>query len=376
MTKKQLFSIAILSICIFSLFYYFYAGSENIGSSARPPATVDILRVEKKPVQFYNDLPGRISAFQEAEIRPQVTGLIIERLFKEGSHVKEGDQLYQIDPALYEAEYASSKANSLKAQASYNTVKTKAERFKELLKRKSVSDQDYEDTLLELEQAKAEIAIAEALVKKAKINLDYTKVYAPISGEIGISTMTKGALVTTNQVEPLTTITRLDPIYLDMSESSDKFMSLRSKISSTAPAKVTLFLSKQNALYKEEGQLQFSDVLVDKTTDSISLRAIFPNPNGTLLPGLFVRARIHLAIEDKILIPQSAVIRGPKGKTSVWKLNKDNTVALVDVTVGHNHENQWEIINGLAPGDQILLNGFQKIYPGASVNPKFTEQAE
>ncbi len=340
----------------------------------RPPATVDILKVEKKPVQFYNELPGRLSSFQEAEIRPQVTGIIMERLFVEGSQVKEGDKLYQIDPALYDAEHTSSKANLLKAQSSYNTIETKVKRFKELLKNKSVSEQDYEDTMLELERAKAEIAIAQALVKKAKINLDYTNVFAPISGQIGVSTVTKGALVTANQATTLTTITRLDPIYLDMTESSEKLMALRDKISSNTPAQVTLFLSKQDSQYKKQGKLQFTDVNVDKTTDSISLRAIFPNPDGDLLPGLFVRAKIHLAITDSILVPQQAVIRGQHGQTSVWRLKQDNTVEPIEVVVGHAHENQWEIVNGLTPGDRILLNGFQKIYPGAKVNPTHSEQ--
>jgi len=377
MKKKSLYFIVLLAVIIPTFFYFYsYSKPENRNQMNRPPTSVDVLKIDKSQVQFYSDLPGRITAFQEAEIRPQVTGLINERLFEEGSHVKQGDQLYQIDPALYEAEYDSAKANFLKAQASFNTVKTRVERFKELLNRKSVSDQDYEDALLELEQAKAEIAIAKASVKKAKINLDYTKVYAPISGRIGISTITKGALVTANQTEPLTTITRLDPIYLDMSESSDKFISLRDKVSPTSPAKVILFLSKQKSQYTESGQLQFSDVTVDRTTDSVSLRAIFPNPSSNLLPGLFVRARILLDKEDAILVPQKSVIRGPNAKTSVWKLNEDNTVTPVDVAIGHSYKNQWEIIDGLNPGDNILLNGFQKIYPGATVIPNFAKQTK
>lgn len=302
-----------------------------------------------------------------------MNGIIINRLFTEGSEVEEGQQLYQIDPALYEAELASAQADLFKAKANFDTYDAKVKRLKALVQKNAVSEQNYEDALLELEQAKAGIAISKALVKKAQINLNYTKVYAPISGQIGKSSVTKGALVTANQQNALATITRLNPIYVDLTQPSVELMRLRSHIENNNQLKVTLYLDN-GQIYPEPGELQFSDVTVDETTDSVSLRSIFPNPKGILLPGLFVQAKIFLERKEAILVPQSAVIRDQQGNAFVWKLGEENTVNPQPVTIGQSHQNCWDILEGLNPNDVIILNGFQKIRPGAKVVPSKPKQ--
>lgn len=348
-------------------------GSGGNGQQAgqMPPAAVSTITLETRQIPVYEILPGRVSPFKQAEIRPQASGIIVERLFEGGSTVETGQQLYQIDPAPYEAALASAEADLKSAQANVTAIEARAKRYEKLVKIKAVSAQEYDDIIAQLNQARAAIAVAEAAVDVAKVNLAYTKVYAPISGKIGKSLVTEGALVTANQQQPLAVITQLDPVYVDLTQSSAEMMQMRRQLESgNQPLPVHLLMEDRNRSYERAGELQFSDVTVDETTGSVQLRAIFPNPDGILLPGLFVRAKVSLGTRDVILVPQQAAIRGPDGSLSVWIVNpQDNTVAPAPVTVAEAYGNQWIVTSGVDENTVIVVEGFQKIAPGATVTP-------
>lgn len=331
-----------------------------------PAVTVETLALQS--ITHEEELPGRTSAFKVAEIRPQVSGVIMERSFTEGGYVTEGQQLYQIDPALYRAAYESARADLQRARANVQAVQAKERRYAELVEIDAVSRQEYDDIKASLAQARADIAVAEANVTTAKVNLDYTKVYSPIDGRIGKSSVTEGALVTANQAEVLAKVTQLDPIYVDMQQSSTELMRIRGELGEEENLPVHLLL-EGGKRYPHEGTLQFSEVTVDATTGSVQLRALFPNPEGVLLPGLFVQAQVVLGEEEVLLVPQKAAIRNPDGQLNVWLLAADNTVSPVPIETVREYEDMWIVAGGVKAGDTIVTEGFQKIQPGVNVTP-------
>jgi len=341
----------------------------------RPGGPVEVVAITVEPgrVALTTELPGRTTAYRVAEVRPQVNGIVLKRLFQEGSEVKAGQQLYQIDPATYQAAVNSALADLVKARASLKSVEAKASRYEDLVRINAVSRQDYDDAIASLDQAKAQIQVADAAVQTARINLGYTKVFAPISGRIGKSSVTEGALVTANQTTSLATITQLDPIFVDVSQSSSELMRLRRTIApggnaAAATAPVTLTLDGTSQPYDLPGRLEFSEVTVDPTTGAVQLRAVFPNPRHDLYPGLFVRARIEQGVKEQaIQVPQKALVRGADGSASVWVIGPDNKVAPRPVKVSQAVGDTWVVESGLAAGDQVVTEGLQKIRPGAEV---------
>jgi membrane fusion protein (multidrug efflux system) len=360
--------------------YHFFTGRSEVPlaqaqtqASKRPPVEVEVYTVVPQQVSLTQDLPGRTSSWQIAEIRPQVTGIIVERLFTEGSFVKAGQQLYQIDPAQYRAAYDSSVAALHKAEANLKAVEPKMKRYRELVEVGGVSRQNYDDVVASLAQARADVAVAQAAMTTAKINLDYTKVFAPISGRIGKSSVTKGALVTANQGTALATVQNLTKIYVDVSQSSAEIMKLRKQVSSDEQAgrmEAELILEGEKEPYGLKGEIQFSDISVDAGTGMIQLRILFPNPDSYLLPGLFVKARVAQSqLDDAIIVPQQSVVRSAGGVTTVWAVGPDNVVNPRPVEVSKALGNKWLIRSGLQSGDKVVVAGLQKISPGATVTP-------
>lgn len=340
-----------------------------------PAIEVSVVTVQPHPVALTEELPGRTSAFRVAEVRPQVTGIIQKRLFEEGSDVKAGQQLYQIDPATYQATYDSARADLDKAEAGVLSVKARAARYAQLVTANAISKQDYDDIVASLKQDQATVASARAAVESARINLDYTRVYSPISGRIGQSLMTEGALATANQASALATVQQLDPIYVDVTQSAADLLRLRREIEAGhlqgadhAQAPVTLTL-EGGIPYDQPGKLLFSDVTVDQTTGSVRLRALFPNPRHELLPGMFVRAAIQEGMRDTaITVPQPAVSRKADGSATVWVVGSDDKVSLRPVQTAQALGDQWLITSGLRSGERVVVEGIQKVGPGATVH--------
>ena len=341
------------------------------GSSG--PREVVIIKLEPRREVYTTALAGRIASFQVAEVRPQVGGILQQRLFTEGADVKAGQALYQIDPATYEAALDSAQAALMKAEANVTPARLKAERFRELLAIKAVSKQEYDDAQAAFKQAEADVAVNRAAVKTARINLEYTKVRSPISGRIGKSASTPGALVTANQAQALTSVRQLDPVYVDITQSSQDLLRLRAQFtngelrSATEEAPVRLKL-ENGAMYPHEGRLQFTDVSVDESTGMVSLRALFPNPEHILLPGMYVRAVIAEGVdENALLVPQRALRRDPKGQASVLLVDGGGKVDVRLVDVGRTVGDSWQVLSGLKPGDRVIVEGGQNVRPGMSV---------
>lgn len=369
---KKIILISISVFLVITLSFYFFSTkkvSANLGQMPMPE--IAVMRVESKLTAIFDELPARTTAFKITEIRPQIGGIITKRLFTEGSDVKQGQQLYQIDPAVYQANYSSFKANLQSAKANLKSVEARFKRYQELVKVEAISRQEFDDTSSQLEQARADVSVAQANSDKAKIDLDYTKVYAPISGKIGHSSVSEGALVVANQPALLTTITELNPIYIDITQPSADLAKMRDKIADQERVAVELIVSGENKIYEYEGNLQFAESVVDPTTSSVQLRALFPNPDGTLLPGLFVRARIKFPQQNLILIPQNAAIRNNEGAFSVWIMDEKNIVRQKKIEVAQAVGNQWIVTAGLAVGDIIVVEGFQKIAPDVKISPVF-----
>ena len=340
------------------------------GSSG--PREVVIIKLEPRREVYTTALAGRIASFQVAEVRPQVGGILQQRLFTEGADVKTGQALYQIDPATYEAALDSAQAALMKAEANVTPARLKAERFRELLAIKAVSKQEYDDAQAAFKQAEADVAGNRAAVKTARINLEYTKVRSPISGRIGKSAFTPGALVTANQAQALTSVRQLDPVYVDITQSSQDLLRLRAQFTNgelrSAAEEAPVRLKLENgAMYPHEGRLQFTDVSVDESTGMVSLRALFPNPEHILLPGMYVRAVIAEGVdENALLVPQRALRRDPKGQASVLLVDGGKVdVRLVDV--GRTVGDSWQVLSGLKPGDRVIVEGGQNVRPGMSV---------
>ena len=341
------------------------------GSSG--PREVVIIKLEPRREVYTTALAGRIASFQVAEVRPQVGGILQQRLFTEGADVKAGQALYQIDPATYEAALDSAQAALMKSEANVTPARLKAERFRELLAIKAVSKQEYDDAQAAFKQAEADVAVNRAAVKTARINLEYTKVRSPISGRIGKSAFTPGALVTANQAQALTSVRQLDPVYVDITQSSQDLLRLRAQFTNgelrSAAEEAPVRLKLENgAMYPHEGRLQFTDVSVDESTGMVSLRALFPNPEHILLPGMYVRAVIAEGVdENALLVPQRALRRDPKGQASVLLVDGGGKVDVRLVDVGRTVGDSWQVLSGLKPGDRVIVEGGQNVRPGMSV---------
>lgn len=334
-----------------------------------PAAQVTVHVVKSAPLTVTTELPGRTTAFRIAEVRPQVNGIILSRNFTEGSDIEAGQSLYQIDPATYQAAYDSAKSDLAKSEAAANIAHLTVKRYAPLLGTKYISQQEYDQAVADARQADAGILAAKAAVETARINLAYTKVTSPISGRIGKSFVTEGALVTNGQANALATVQQLDPIYVDVTQSSNDFMRLKQASLQKGNEASSVELVMENGQpYPEKGTLQFSDVTVDENTGSITLRAIFPNPQHQLLPGMFVRARIDEGVQpDAILVPQQGVTRTPRGDATVLVVNNENKVELRNVTAPQAIGDKWLISSGLKDGDKVIVSGLQKAAPGATV---------
>jgi membrane fusion protein (multidrug efflux system) len=375
--KKVFILVVIVSVAAGAYYYWSHrddgsaASAQAAGAPAgRPPAEVNVVTIKEQSINFTKDLPGRTSPYKIAEIRPQVNGIITKRLYTEGSVVTEGQQLYQIDPATYEAALNSSRANLMKAEATLKAAQAQFARVKELVKIDAVSKQEFDDANASLDQGKADVAIAKAALVTSQINLDYTKVFSPISGRIGKSFVTEGALVTANQTTALATVQQFDPIYVDVTQSSTELMELRSQLESAEKTPVTLLLDNTTKAYEQKGELQFSDVTVDQTTGSVQLRVLFPNPKLDLLPGLFVHARIEQARDPSaILVPQKSITRNADGSVTVWVVGEGDKVSLRPIKVSQAIGDQWLVTEGLKTGDRVIVEGTQKVSPDAIVKP-------
>jgi membrane fusion protein (multidrug efflux system) len=335
---------------------------------------VSVVTIQPKQVVITTELEGRTSANLIAEVRPQVNGIIQKRVFTEGSDVKAGQLLYQIDPAVYQAAFDSAKAAQARAEANLVTVRLKEERYSDLVKIKAVSQQDYDDAHAMFKQAEADVALAKAAVESARINLAYTKVSAPISGRIGRSAVTDGALVIASQSAALATIQQLDSMYVDVTQSTSDLLKLKQYLakgllkkgdSAQAPVKL---LMEDGSLYPLMGTLKFSEVTVDQSTGSVTLRAVFPNPQKLLLPGMFVRAILIEGIsEHAITVPQRGVTRNPKGEAMVMVVGAQEKVEPRIINVVRTVGDSWLVSEGLKAGDRVILEGIQKARPGSPV---------
>jgi membrane fusion protein (multidrug efflux system) len=350
------------------------------GAKAPPAAPsapeVTVLTVQPQSVVIKTVLPGRTAPTVIAEVRPQVTGIVQSRTYSEGAEVKAGSTLYRLDPATYQTAYDSARAAVAKAEASVETARRNLARAKELFEIKFVSQQAYDDAATTLRQSEADLAGARAAAEAARINLAYTNVVAPISGRIGKSTVTAGALVTANQPAPLATIQQMNPMYVDITQSSNEALRLRRAMASGElkrarddAARVTLQL-EDGTSYPHEGTLQFSDVTVDASTGAITLRALFPNPESILLPNMYVRAVLEEGVRDNaILVPQQAVTRDTKGQAIATVVGANNTVEVRTLKTARTVGTQWLIDGGLQPGDRVIVEGLQRANPGAKVQP-------
>ncbi|WP_318374439.1 multidrug efflux RND transporter periplasmic adaptor subunit AcrA [Enterobacter sp.] len=334
---------------------------------------VGIVTLKSEPLQITTELPGRTSAYRIAEVRPQVSGIILKRNFTEGSDIEAGVSLYQIDPATYQASYESAKGDLAKAQAAAKIAQVTLNRYQKLIGTNYISQQDLDTAQADAMQANAAVVAAKAAVETARINLAYTKVTSPISGRIGKSSVTEGALVQSGQTTALATVQQLDPIYVDVTQSSNDFLRLRQELESgklkqeNGKAKVELITSDGEKL-PQAGTLEFSDVTVDQTTGSITLRAIFPNPNHSLLPGMFVRARLEEGVNpNALLVPQQGVTRTPRGDASVMVVGEGDKVEQRQITATQAIGDKWLVTDGLKTGDRVIVTGLQKVRPGAQV---------
>jgi membrane fusion protein, multidrug efflux system len=353
------------------------AGGCGDRKQAPPPPSVPevaVLTVRPEQVELTTELPGRTSAYRVAEIRPQVNGIVLKRMFHEGADVTSGEVLYQIDPAPYQSALTNAKASLSRAEANLPAVRSRAERYKELIADKAVSQQDYDDAAAALMQAAAEVEYWKAAVETARINLAYTRLTAPISGRIGRSAVTEGALVTAHQPLALATIQQLDPIYMDVPQSTAELLRLKSRLKagyldrSGANQKKVQLVLEDGTMYPREGTLEFQDVTVDPTTGSVILRIVFPNPQGVLLPGMFERAVVKEGVNPRaILIPQQSVSRDPKGNPSVLIVDAGGKVQPRMLEIDRAIGDQWLVLSGLASGDRVVVEGIQKVRPGASV---------
>lgn len=346
------------------------------GQSAQNAAPeVEVVTIKAQPINITTELPGRTSAFRIAEVRPQVSGIILKRQFTEGSVIEVNQSLYQIDPATYQATYDSAAADLAKAEANANINNLTVKRYKPLLGTNFISRQDYDTAVATARQSDATVLAAKAALETARINLEYTKVLSPISGRVGKSNVTEGALVNANQTTALATVQQLDPIYVDVTQSSNDYLRMKQDLANGSlkkenQASVTLLLNNGEE-YKEKGTLEFEDVTVDESTGSITLRAVFPNKKNDLLLGMFVRARVEQGMRpEALLVPQQGVTRNQRGEATTMVVDKDNKVEQRIIVTGQAIDSNWLVTEGIQAGDRVIVTGLQKIRPGAQVNAK------
>lgn len=339
-----------------------------------PPPEVSVLKVKQQPIPYVRELPGRVAPTRIAEVRSRVSGLVVRRLFEQGSVVKEGDILYKIDPAPYQVELASAEAALAKTEAALVLAAQQAERLETLLSRNTASQAQYDAAFAGRKQAEAEVAGAKAARDRARLNLYWTDVRAPISGRIGRALLTEGTLIEQGTTGVLATVQQLDPIYVDITQSVGELNRLRRDIASGELSKLSSdhanvhLIMDDGHLYPSAGRLLFSDVTADPSTGQVTLRVLIPNPHDELFPGMYVRARIKQGIDsDAIAVPQQAIQRTTDGKAEVWVVNADSKVMLQPVEVGPVVDGQWLIRDGLEPGTRVVVEGFQKISAGMEV---------
>ncbi len=339
---------------------------------APPAAAVTVVSLQPENVVLTRDLPGRTTPYLVAEVRPQVTGIVRDQLFAEGSLVEAGQPLYQLDDATYRAEYNSAKAALTRAQVALETARTNEKRANELTKTGAISKQDAENALARLHQAEADVGVARAQLASAEVVLNYARISAPISGRIGKSSVTKGALVTANQDSPLATIQQLDPIYVDLTQSATELLELRREmaagtVTETSDVPVAILL-EDGSRYPHDGKMKFTDIAVDETTGSFALRIVVPNPDNMLLPGMYLRASVSNGVrENALLVPQQGITRDPKGGANAMVVTPDGTAESRAVQVSRTIGNKWLVESGLHAGDRVIIEGLQKIRPGAPV---------
>ncbi len=359
------FRLAAAAVCLILLTGCGSSPADNNAQAGPPKAGV--ITVSVRPVTITAELSGRTAPFLIAEVRPQVAGIILDRMFQEGADVKAGEPLYQIDPALYRARVNSAKATLQKAKANVDSANARVVRYKEMLKTRSVSIQDYDDAVAAARQTAAEVAIAEAELEHASIELERTFVRSPITGRIGKSNVTQGALVTASQADPLATVQQLNPMYVDVTQSSVDYMRLKREVESglfhsvNGDALVVLVL-EDGSIYGEKGAVQFSDITVNRDTGSITLRVKFANPKQELLPNVYVRARLQTASQPEgITLPQQSVSRDAKGQAYALVVGEGGAVERRAVTAPRTLGNAWLITGGLKAGEKVVVDGFQNI---------------
>ena len=376
MKAQETSTLALLGAALFAL----VAAGCNEPAAAAPqgpqtPQEVGVVTVAKEPVTLQRELPGRTSAYRVAEVRARVDGIVLERLFEEGAEVKQGQALFRIDARPFQAALASAEAPLARAEAHAEAQKLVADRYVQLLSERAISRQEHDNALAAAKASAADVAAGKAAVQVARINLGYTKVTSPISGRIGRAEVTEGAFVRQGQATLLATVQQLDPLYVDVTQPAAELLKLQRQLAegklvrSGDGAKVRLTL-EDGTEYPHDGTLQFSDVTVNPTTGSLVLRALVPNPDRMLLPGMFVRARLDEGTQPAaILVPQQAVRRDAQGKASVLVVGQDNKVAVRPIVAPRTVGNRWLVSEGLAEGDRVIVEGLQKVRPGALANP-------
>jgi membrane fusion protein (multidrug efflux system) len=344
------------------------------GRTAAPPNAppeVGVLTLHPQPVTITTDLPGRMVAYRIAEVRPQVSGVIVKRLFTEGSEVRAGQQLYQIDPAPFQANLESAQASLARAHATLKSAALLTQRYKPLAEAHAVSQQDYDNAIAAESQAAADIALAKATVDTAHINLAYTRMFSPISGRTGRSSVTEGALVDANQRAALVVVQQLDPIYVDVTQPSTTLLRLQREFASGQLKKVgesqarARLILEDNTLYEQSGKLQFTEVAVDSGTGSVTLRAVFPNPQHILLPGMFVHEQLEEGVNERgLLVPQRAITHNERGEATTMVVGADDTVSTRVIKTERAIGDQWLVSDGVAAGDRVIVIGLQRLGSG------------
>lgn len=349
---------------------------ETAATPKAPPTQVGIITTVSESLPITNELPGRIAPTRLAEVRPRVSGIIVQRVFEQGSQVKQGDVLYQIDPAPLQVQVDSANATLSRAKAVQLQARQTSDRQQQLQKSNVSSKQQFDEAIALLAQADADVAIAEAGVASAKLNLQYASVTAPISGRIGRALITEGALVSANGAENLATIQQLDPVYADFTQSANDLIRLKNAVGAKNEAPVQLLMD-DGSIYPHGGRLLFSEAAVDTTTGQVTLRGEFPNPDDNLLPGMYVRVSIQQGVENAaIAIPQQAIQRDTAGNAQVYIVGEDKSAQIRRVTTSRSYGSRIIVSEGLKPGEQVIVDGFQKIRPGAEVAATEWKQAE
>jgi len=364
-----------LAFAVITLSLMAACGKKESAPPAPPPPTVSVITVAPSVVAVTNELPGRIEAYRIAQVRARTAGIVLKRVFEEGSDVKAGQVLFRIDPAQFQASFESAQAAVSKAEANLAQAELKVKRYKPLLSAQAVSQQEYDDAVTAQKQAAADLANARAARTNAGLTLGYATVTSPISGRVGRALVTEGALVGQGEATPMATVQQLDPIYVTITQSSTELLAMKRALASGQlksvgkdQARVTL-VTEDGQEYGTTGKLLFSDVAVDESTGSVSLRAEFPNPKRTLLPGMYVRARLEQGVnEAAITVPQQAIVRGAEG-SSVMVVGADNKVVAQPVQAEASQGNNWIVSSGLKGGERIIVEGFQKAKPGTPVTP-------